>query len=208
MAKESELRLEHPHYSHDRLSRSVTGMLESTPLCSIASICGNDSYISTAYFAFSERLELFFLSPPTARHSRNVHDNPSVAVSVFDTHQPWDEPKRGLQIFGLCSAVTGAAQEEALELYTARFSGLRKMVRAAVDLDCGIIESKFYTVTPTALKIFDEPAFGVETWISINLKGEKLLSKSVSKEHLSNTLLPPRTRRSPNGDSVKSTRSA
>jgi len=48
-------------------------LLEASTLCAVATVAARGrAHVNTAYFAWSPRLELFWLSDPCSRHSRNV----------------------------------------------------------------------------------------------------------------------------------------
>jgi Pyridoxamine 5'-phosphate oxidase len=86
--------------SEDRVRQSVFDVLDSSLLCSMATVTPDGNvHISTAYFSFSYQLELFFWSHPEALHCRNVRDNGSMAMTIFSTQQPWGSPGRGVQLF-------------------------------------------------------------------------------------------------------------
>src|SRR5438309_6451637 len=75
-------------------------ILKANRLCSIATVAsGNRAHINTAFFAYSPSLGLSFLSDPDSLHSRHLSARPSVAMTVFDSRQSWDDPGRGLQLF-------------------------------------------------------------------------------------------------------------
>ncbi len=157
-------------HSDEALNGSIQSILETNALMSVATIAeGNRSHIHTAYFCFNSQLELFSLTEPFRQHSSNVERNPSAAVAVYDSHQPWDEPKRGLQLFGECNLAHGTKLAEAFMLYAQRFSGLKKWVQHADDILKNVIESRFYVITVNSVKIFDEPRFGSEVWVSVQV---------------------------------------
>jgi len=160
----------HSDFSDEVLNRSIQSIMESNPLMSVATISeGSRSHIHTAYYAFNSRLELYSLTEPFTQHSMNVKGNSSVAVAVYDSRQPWDEPKRGLQLFGECKMAQGAHLAEAFLLYARRFSGLKQWVQHADDILKNVIESRFYVISVDSIKIFDEPRLGAEIWVSVKV---------------------------------------
>ena len=55
--------------SEERVRRSVFSILKENVLCSIATvIADNQSHINTAYFCYSDELELYFLQDPGSLH--------------------------------------------------------------------------------------------------------------------------------------------
>src|SRR5262245_66581112 len=77
-------------YDGDRLQASVTRMLAANTLCSMATRSpAGTVHINAAFFCSSSDLHLFFLSHPQSMHCRNLGHEPHMAVSIFDSHQPW-----------------------------------------------------------------------------------------------------------------------
>lgn len=160
----------HQTVSDDVIVQSLNKILSGNTLLSMASIrAGKESWIHTAYYAYSPKLSLYYLSPPSAEHSKNIESTSSVAVSIFDTHQNPEGKKRGLQMFGQCRRAIDGEIVEGLKLYTERFSWITKYIRTPEDFDKGILESKLYIIIPHTIKIFDETIFGEEKWVTVSL---------------------------------------
>ena len=154
-----------PGIAHDRIARAVHRVLEATPLCSMATRGpGDQVHINTAFFAWSEALELFFLSTPDSVHCRNLAQSPEMAVAVFDSHQPWGERHRGLQLFGVGEPVPPVRLSEVEGLYARRFPRYREF--NARD-DAAFAALRFYFFRATALKLLDEEECGEATPIAV-----------------------------------------
>ncbi|MBI3955630.1 hypothetical protein HY339_00040 [Candidatus Gottesmanbacteria bacterium] len=154
----------------ESINKSLDTILSSNTLLSMASIKdGTESWIHTAYYAYSSKLSLYYLSSPSAQHSKNVEQSQSVAVSIFDTHQNPTDKKRGVQLFGTCHRAVGGEVAEGLRLYTERFSWLANYIKEPRDFDKGTLESKLYIITPRTIKLFDEAVFGEEKWVIIDV---------------------------------------
>ena len=52
---------------------------------------------------------------------RNLLTKTSAAVTIFDSHQTWGRPDRGIQLFGTAGTVSGTAARQAERAYAARF---------------------------------------------------------------------------------------
>ena len=164
------VRFKHPEYSDIILNQSVSGILAATQLCAIATIRNKArSHIHTAYFAYNNHLELFFLSDPKSQHCVNIQVNPGVAVAVFSSRQGWARRKRGLQMFGTCAAALGRKKAEAEYRYGERFGEYRRWMKTLSAEERSALKSRFYVIKVTAMKIFDEPLFGEEVFIPISL---------------------------------------
>lgn len=124
-----------------------------------------ESWINTVCFSFTPDFNLYFLTYPTAQHSKNLEKNNSVAVTVFDTHQ--EPKKRGLQIFGIGEKVGGLELAKAIANYAVRFPWLPKYITRPEDFAKTVLTSRFYVVRPKMIKIFDEKLFGKETWVTV-----------------------------------------
>lgn len=152
-------------YSDRRVQRSLARILRENVLCSMSTIAPRHrAHINTAYFRYSRELELFFLSDPSSLHCRNVRGNPSIAMAVFRSDQPWDKPGRGVQLFGRCSEVRGRKAKEAEELCGERFPAYGRHLRGKSVEDrrmaAGLRAYRFYRFVPRTVKILDEAEFG------------------------------------------------
>lgn len=164
------IQFHHESVSDEMINKSLNEIFSGNTLLSMASIKdGKESWIHTAYYAYSARLHLYYLSPPSAQHSKNVESTPSIAVSIFDTHQPPEGKKRGLQVFGQCRRAVGKEVAEGLAVYTERFPWITKYIAMPEDFDKGTLESKLYIIVPHMTKIFDEAMFGEEKWVAVTV---------------------------------------
>jgi len=160
----------HPKHSDAALNESIQSILEANELMGMATVRGSEAYVNTAYFAFNDQLDIFLLCEPTTQHSQNLIGNASMAATIFDSHQPWTADKRGLQLFGKCQMATGVVLGEAVGRYLKRFVGLKQWVSSPDDILRGAINSKFYVMRVNSLKLFDEPRFGKEQFITLTPK--------------------------------------
>jgi uncharacterized protein YhbP (UPF0306 family) len=148
--------------SRERLRSIAEDLLEASTLASISTVTPRGrAYINTAYVAWAQDLRLIWLSEARAQHSRNLRSNPSAAVAIYDSGQTWGKPDRGIQVFGEARA----ASEDAASVYAARFP------------DYGTGESaayRFYELVPRRVKLFDERALGVATFVTARVDGGRL----------------------------------
>lgn len=141
------------------LERLARDLLDASTLCAIATVSSDGgAHVNTAYFTWSNRLDLVWLSDPDAKHSRNLHERSTAAIAVYDSHQTWGSPDRGIQLFGTAGrTVNSAATHEAEVIYAARFPGYRAADFAAY---C------FYRFRPHLLKVFDETSLGSGVFVT------------------------------------------
>ena len=129
-------------------------LLDAADLCAIATVTpDNDAYVNTAYFAWGDGngLEVVWISDPRATHSTNLLMNASTAVAVYDSHQRWSGPDRGIQLFGSTVEVAGEDEHDAQALYGRRFP----------DYDpADMARFSYYRFQPKRLKVFDETNLG------------------------------------------------
>ena len=140
-----------------RMAMIGRSLLDASPLCAISTVSGNQAHVNTAYFAWGAGFRLVWLSEPSAKHSRNLRANRTAAIAVFDSHQVWGKPDRGIQLFGSARELNGDAAEAADRTYASRFPEYRREDNSAY---------LFYELRPRSLKLFDERALGRGVFVS------------------------------------------
>src|SRR5260370_31549135 len=82
--------------------------MNASTVCALATVWpGGRAHINHMYFAWSAGFDVVWMSDPQSRHSRNLLANPSAAVTVYDSHQTWGRPDRGIQLFGTAGSGGG-----------------------------------------------------------------------------------------------------
>lgn len=148
-----------------RIKTLARQLLDASTLCAIATVSpGGRAHISTAYFAWSQRFDLVWLSDLRARHSSNLRARPTVAVAVYDSHQTWGTPDRGIQLIGAAQELGDRAAGEAARTYAKRFPS-----SSASDFGA----YRFYRFRPRRLKLFDERALDAGVFVTARVsRGE------------------------------------
>lgn len=149
-----------------RRIRELAGqLLDASTLCALATVSpGGRAHVNTAYFAWSPRLDLVWLSDPDAMHSSNVRLRRTVAVAVYDSHQTWGNPDRGIQLMGTAHELLGRSADDAGTVYVGRFPDHR---------DSDFADYRFYRFRPRRLKLFDEHALGAGVFVTARVgRGE------------------------------------
>jgi uncharacterized protein YhbP (UPF0306 family) len=168
------LKFGHPQYSDETINKSISEILNANTLLSMANIRKTDgeteSWICTAFYAFNNALDLYILTPPDTQHIQNLEYSKSVAVAIYDSHQEPTKHKRGLQVFGHCERAEGLKLVDGYRLYASRFVWLPDFIKRPEDFAKGIIQSKLFVICPQEIKIFHEPIFGEEIWVTVSVK--------------------------------------
>jgi len=152
-------------FSEQRVRRSVFRILQDNLLCSIATVTeDNRAYINTAYYCYSDELELYFLSDPTSRHCRNLSINSSMAITIFSSIQKWGGPDRGMQLFGTGAQARGPQATKAEGLYGKRFTDYAKW-NAGLNTAAVGRTYRFYRFNARKLKVLDEAEFGEAVFV-------------------------------------------
>src|SRR2546422_8958446 len=159
----------HEKFSNHRVRQSILRLLEENALCSISTVTPrNRAYINTAYFAYSENVELFLYSYPDSQHSKNLERNTSMAITIFRSAQAWGNPDRGMQLFGSCKEAHGKLAVRAERTYASRFPAFKKW-KDDLEREEGF-GLQAYRFMPASVKLLDEPKFGGGVFIIASLK--------------------------------------
>ncbi|MGI0079416.1 MAG: pyridoxamine 5'-phosphate oxidase family protein [Nitrososphaerales archaeon] len=155
------------------VKRSLFRILKGNVLCSMATVMHDrEAHINTAYFAYSDEPELFYVSYPDSIHSQNLLENPSMAITVFNSKQTWGRADTGVQLFGSCREAKGRWRGKAERVYGRRFPGLIKWKNEMVKEE-GAFLLRFFRFVPVEAKIFDEKEFGGGVFVVVQLHKQK-----------------------------------
>ncbi len=168
-------------FSYSRMRKSVFRILRESALCSMATVKRTGrAHINTAFFAYSDQLEFYFLSDPRSIHCQNLSSNPSMAMTVFRSSQKWDESGRGLQLFGKCSEAKGPHATKAERVYGKRFPAYRKWMKSAsreTRRQASLLRAyRFYRFLPNTAKVLDEAEYGGAVFLLARVK--KLIERN------------------------------
>lgn len=161
--------LDEENFSLEKAEESIREIAEENELVALATVSQNsEAFSATAFFVYDEDFKFYILTEPDTDHCENLGKNPSISLSIYDSHQGWSDDKRGLQVFGEAGKVPEEKISEALGLYLERFPELGEWVSEAEDMEK--IDSEFYVVRPDRIKIFDETKFGKETLVNVGFE--------------------------------------
>ena len=132
--------------------------MEASTLCSLSTVSpGGRAHINHMYFAWGGRFEIFWISDRESNHSRHLARDSTAAITIYDSHQTWGGPDRGIQLFGTAREATGRALEAASSGYKGRFPSYDPSEWEGYPL---------YRFRPRTVKLFDEPEFGGATFVT------------------------------------------
>jgi uncharacterized protein YhbP (UPF0306 family) len=144
-----------------RIETVARGLLDASTLCAIATVSARGrAHVNTAYFAWSPKLDVVWLSEPAATHSRNLRGRSTAAIAVYDSSQSWGESDRGIQLFGSAREVEGRAAKDAKRMYSGRFPGYDGAELGAY---------RFYRFRPRRVKLFDERSLGPGVFVTARI---------------------------------------
>ena len=157
--------------SQDRVWSSLQRILEDTALCAFATVTtDNRAHINTAYFAYSDELEVYFLSHPNSAHCRNVSGNASMAIAVFSSSQNWVGPDLGAQLFGFSNRAEDCETSNAEQAYIRRFPKYADWKKGLAPGDPAL-EYCLFRFATNRLKILDEGEFGEAIFVHADVVG-------------------------------------
>jgi uncharacterized protein YhbP (UPF0306 family) len=158
--------------SEKRVRSSVRSILERTPLCSLATVDSRGrAHSSHVYFAYSAECDIYFMSDPNSKHCRHLRNNPSMAISVYDSRQRWGRPDRGVAFHGVCREATGRRRADAESVYGRRFPAYRAWRRTVRPGDAAS-KWRFFRFVARRVKIFDEPRLGTGVFVTASVRGK------------------------------------
>ena len=154
-----------------KVSASLQRLLEAEHLCSIASVSeANRAHINTAFFAADDHLRLFFLFEPDSRHARFFKSNPSAAVAIYSSTQPWGSALCGMQLFGEIKPVDATSVLHGYTTYASRFLKFKDWISQPMELLSGACATRLMVLEPANLTLFDEPTFGKDSLLNFSVK--------------------------------------
>ena len=109
-------------------------------------------WLCNVYFVTDENNNIYWTSARMRQHSREIHNNPNVAVTIV--HDP--ENKQALQITGQASEVTLEDAERVDDLYSRKFGQKDRLTEIKADLPEG---RAYWVIKPERIFFWDEVNF-------------------------------------------------
>lgn len=169
MSKKLKINLTTPDWPMESIHKSIETILDSNTLSAMSTSMNGSSYVHTAYFVYSENLDLYFISQPTDQHIKNIENNPSIAVAIWIDSGIWGENLQGIQIFGECKQVKpGIELVKAMKLFMGRFKAFSGIIKNPGEFSENV-SSRMYVIRPKSIKLLDEPSYGRRNYLQIDV---------------------------------------
>lgn len=140
------------------LTDLIKTYLQQARLMQVATAKDNQPWACSVYFAYDDKLNLYWISLPSTRHSEEIQNNEKVAGTIVLPHTPGDEV-RGLQFEGVAKELTtGEEFHHALDTYAARMEMKDERKKTIAEGKDG---HNLYMIKPTLFVLFDTLNFPV-----------------------------------------------
>lgn len=138
----------------------VKEALDRTEFMAISTMGEDGSWTNPVAFAYSKKLELFFISMMHSKHSQNILTNKKVSVAIFRTERFPDGQVMGLQLRGNAHHLTDPAEiERAAKYYFGRSSGNDAFREKTAEKGGEAAPWQFFRIEPTEVWCFDSRFF-------------------------------------------------
>ena len=139
------------------LKTVIAEYLSTTKVMQIATCVDDTPWCCTVYFAYDDDdWNLYWISKPEQRHSREISKNPRVAGAIAYDQQPPQRVVRGLQFEGTAELLMGREEEKASKYYIKQLDREASLLE---DIRSGTNPHKFYRIKPSKFVLFDRLNF-------------------------------------------------
>lgn len=137
------------------VKKLIEEYLAEARLLQVATMVNDQPWVCTVYFAHDPQLNLYWLSKPNRRHSKELAKNPHAAGAIVLPHTPGDKV-RGLQLQGTVEEITEPAKlHREFKHYGERFKTMDELPK----IISGENKHHLYKLKPTLIVLFDEVNF-------------------------------------------------
>lgn len=135
-----------------KLRKLIEDYLKEAKLMQLATSVNNQPWVCSVWFATDENLNIYWFSPITRRHSKEVIKNQKVAGAIVLPQTP-KAPPRGLQFQGAAQLLTKKEDiGKAISVYAERIFSKEKILEFMNDEET---PHRFYRIKPTQFVLFD-----------------------------------------------------
>jgi uncharacterized protein YhbP (UPF0306 family) len=137
-------------------------IMTEVQLMTVCSVDNNKPWCFTAFFAFDDKLNIYFLSREYRRHSKNILKNSTVSGTIFSHDHKFGKPVRGIQFEGTCKKVEENNLKKIFSLYRKRYPDATKHTDLKGLTAQDDKKVRLWIIKPKMIKIHDEKNFGSE----------------------------------------------
>lgn len=148
------------------LRKLVEEYLKEAKLMQLATSIYNQPWVCSVWFAADDKLNIYWFSSTTRRHSKEVVKNKKVAAAMVIPQSPKDPP-RGLQLEGTAELLTNQKDiAKAISVYADRIFS-RTIIKDLIENKEK--PHKFYRIKPTKFVLFDVVNFPKDSRLELIL---------------------------------------
>jgi len=130
---------------------------KNTRMLQIATSSDGQPWNCTVYYVFDDDWNIYWISTPERRHSKEIANNPKVAGVIAFSQEPYPtDGVQGLQFEGLAEILSGEEEKKASKLYIEQLDREKTLLE---DIRSGKNPHKFYRIQPTKFVLFDSVHF-------------------------------------------------
>lgn len=135
--------------SHNQLQKYILEYLSKNRRLTLATSEGNVPWAATIMFAYDSDFNIYFISVPDSRKTKNLKTNPRVSVAINE-YAPRAGYTIGLQIEGKAIMLNKEKDKRELEIYRKRFDWA----------DDFLHDHELYKIVPEKIYYLDDEKFG------------------------------------------------
>ena len=140
------------YYFMADLRKLIEAYLKEAKLMQLATSIDNQPWVCSVWFATDEKMNIYWFSSITRRHSNEVLKNKKVAAAIVIPQTP-DDPPRGLQLEGIAELLTNKKDiDKAMSVYIDRIFSEETVKNFMKNKES---PHKFYRIKPTKFVLFD-----------------------------------------------------
>jgi len=134
--------------------------LSSTDFLALATTGLDGLWNNAVYFAWDERLSLYFMSMPASRHMQNIAANGEASVAIFSTAQSPQARAVGMQLRGTARILPDSAVPAAHRVYFDRAPIINGIPHKLEEFLGASAAWKLVQITPQEIGYFNSEIFG------------------------------------------------
>lgn len=139
-----------------KVEKLIHKYLKVSSMMQVATVDGKQPWCCTVYFIPDEKLNLYWISKPDKRHSKEILKHKEVSAAISIKHVP-GKAVVGISLEGDAYLVRDSKEiKKVARLYSKRYKTGEKWYR---DFTEGKNPHKLYYITPRLFVLFDEESF-------------------------------------------------